>query len=115
MSGETGHGRERGVARRERARVKKAGRVVKRVLARDDCVVLPKYVFVGARVEPSVVVLPSDHRGQGPMTLGEKERVERCRVAIEGAMERYKCVIVPQHVMLAAEIEATVRILPRPS
>ena len=45
----------------------------------------------------------------------QKKRVDLCQRAIEKALQRHNCTIVPEITITGTQIQATIRILARPS
>lgn len=49
------------------------------------------------------------------LTPQQEKRVDKCQRAIQRALNRHRCLIVPQFTIIGTRIEASIRILPRPS
>jgi len=49
------------------------------------------------------------------LTPQQQKRVNRCQRAIEKALNRHECLILPQYIVIGTTIKASIRILPRPS
>lgn len=50
-----------------------------------------------------------------PLTPQQTKRVDKCQRAIQRALNRHKCLIVPQFIIRGSTITTSILILPRPS
>lgn len=100
----------------EKKRVKRSTRSITRALARSQCLMLPKHLRLGQQTQASVLILPKRTPPSAkPNTPAEQARVDRCHHAVQRALSRDQCLILPQFLTIGTSVQPSILILPRPS